>query len=181
MTSTEESQLIAKDDSLSRIAKAKPSERILRPKCFPQTSTEKDFGFPIQNPELPGEYGKDRFVLMARDPNWLFGYWEITPALLMAKEILRSNDEEYTDVLRLMWQPRSLFDANFALLSVSLAASRSYWKVPFSGMSYRADLGWLGSKGTFISILISGECVLPEESEGATLPAGSSGINSGIS
>lgn len=36
---------------------------------------------PIHNPpepQLPRNYGVDRMALMARDPNWLFAYWEIT-------------------------------------------------------------------------------------------------------
>lgn len=36
---------------------------------------------PVYNttePELPRSYGVDRMVLMARDPHWLFAYWEIT-------------------------------------------------------------------------------------------------------
>jgi len=33
-----------------------------------------------QHPEIPWQYGADRLVLMVRDPNWLFAYWEITAA-----------------------------------------------------------------------------------------------------
>lgn len=28
--------------------------------------------------ELPSRYGTDRLILMARDPNWLYAYWEVT-------------------------------------------------------------------------------------------------------
>ena len=30
-------------------------------------------------PELPAHYGEDRITVMARDPWWLFAYWEIRP------------------------------------------------------------------------------------------------------
>lgn len=30
------------------------------------------------DPQLPHRYGVDRLALMARDPHWLFAYWEIT-------------------------------------------------------------------------------------------------------
>jgi len=36
---------------------------------------------PVQSlpePQLPHNYGVDRMVLMARDPHWLYAYWEIT-------------------------------------------------------------------------------------------------------
>ncbi|MBE3577219.1 MAG: DUF4912 domain-containing protein [Limnochordales bacterium] len=29
-------------------------------------------------PELPPSYGKDRLVILVRDPRWLFAYWELT-------------------------------------------------------------------------------------------------------
>lgn len=29
-------------------------------------------------PELPRSYGKDRLVILVRDPRWLFAYWELT-------------------------------------------------------------------------------------------------------
>ena len=31
-----------------------------------------------QDPQLPHRYGVDRLALMARDPHWLYAYWEIT-------------------------------------------------------------------------------------------------------
>lgn len=31
-------------------------------------------------PEPPCNYGNDRLVLMVKDPNWLYAYWEISPA-----------------------------------------------------------------------------------------------------
>lgn len=31
-----------------------------------------------KEPELPSSYGVDRLVLLARDPYWLYAYWEIT-------------------------------------------------------------------------------------------------------
>ncbi len=37
-------------------------------------------GLEWHSPEIPRGYGTDRLVLMVRDPNWLFAYWEITAA-----------------------------------------------------------------------------------------------------
>ncbi|MGQ9825903.1 MAG: DUF4912 domain-containing protein [Desulfotomaculales bacterium] len=33
---------------------------------------------PAREPDLPSSYGVDRLVLLARDPYWLYAYWEIT-------------------------------------------------------------------------------------------------------
>lgn len=34
----------------------------------------------LANPDLPEQYQRDRLVLLARDPYWLYAYWEITAA-----------------------------------------------------------------------------------------------------
>lgn len=34
-------------------------------------------GFPALHPELPDSYSETRLVLMVRDPEWLFAYWDI--------------------------------------------------------------------------------------------------------
>lgn len=50
-------------------------------------STEITFPIPVSEikppvkpdfPEIPWHYGIDRLVLMVRDPDWIFAYWEIT-------------------------------------------------------------------------------------------------------
>jgi hypothetical protein len=33
---------------------------------------------PVESMEIPADYGVTRIVAMAKDPNWLFSYWEIT-------------------------------------------------------------------------------------------------------
>lgn len=43
---------------------------LVAPTSYPKTKP--------QHPEIPWQYGADRLVLMVRDPNWLFAYWEIT-------------------------------------------------------------------------------------------------------
>lgn len=47
------------------------TEIAVRPEKTPHMQAE-----PI--PELPRFYGVDRLILMARDPYWLYAYWEIT-------------------------------------------------------------------------------------------------------
>ena len=35
---------------------------------------------------IPPGYGRDRIVLLVRDPYWLHAYWEITPAAVQRAE-----------------------------------------------------------------------------------------------
>lgn len=47
----------------------------------PDSKERPSLAAPENQPEeycLPGSYGKDRLVLMARDPNWIYAYWEVT-------------------------------------------------------------------------------------------------------
>ncbi|MBE0465691.1 MAG: DUF4912 domain-containing protein [Candidatus Desulforudis sp.] len=62
---------------------AKPEVR--KPELFDfELAREIDFPAP-ESPreavvELPRKYGRDRLVLMARDPYWLYAYWEVSAA-----------------------------------------------------------------------------------------------------
>lgn len=119
-------------------------------------------------------------MLMTQAPHWLFGYWEITAESLAAKEAEQQSGEEYGEVLRLTWPQRSLFDRNFVFVPVSLAARRAYCRVPFPGIIYRAELGWLSSKGTFIALLDSNECESPEGREESEVSGSFTAVKSGI-
>lgn len=45
---------------------------------FPAPAIEETPKLNPEMPEIPWHYGVDRLVLMVRDPNWIFAYWEIT-------------------------------------------------------------------------------------------------------
>lgn len=62
-------------------------EAVPRPLFQEETAQEPGIHIPVstitpkqadQDPQLPHRYGVDRLALMARDPHWLFAYWEIT-------------------------------------------------------------------------------------------------------
>ena len=136
--------------------------QVLRPKSFEQIPAAKNHGFPEHIPELPENYLRDRLVLMTQEPDYLFSYWEITTAQLTRKSGEKRKGEQYSDALKLNWPARSLFDQGFVILPVSLSARRWYLQVPFPGLSYQVEIGWLSSKGEFISILASNESEAPE-------------------
>jgi hypothetical protein len=140
--------------------KAAPPAR--RPKAFAPQSVERGFGFPANAPEIPELYGEDRLVLMTKDPEYLFAYWEITPEKIAAGEAGKRRGEDYREAMRLNWAARDLFERNFAVLPVSLDARKWYLRVPFSGLSYQIELGWLGSQGHFIALLTSNPSDAPE-------------------
>lgn len=140
----------------------KSPAKVLRPKSFEQIPAAKNHGFPEHIPDLPENYLRDRLVLMTQEPDYLFSYWEITTAQLTRKSGEKRKGEQYSEALKLNWPARSLFDQGFVILPVSLSARRWYLQVPFPGLSYQVEIGWLSDKGEFISILASNESEAPE-------------------
>jgi hypothetical protein len=66
----------------------------IRPQAKPGLRRSNDFGMeaaeeisipayyktPEHIPDPPSKYGQDRLVLLARNPNWLYAYWEVSAA-----------------------------------------------------------------------------------------------------
>jgi hypothetical protein len=141
------------------------SPALVQIKIFQEEVIVRDYGFPDHAPELPDAYLRDRLVLMTQTPDYLFCYWEITPAKLLSLQGMKSPGGEYREALRLNWSARSLLDENFAIIPVNLSARRWYLKVPFPGLSYQVEIGWMGESGNFISILASNVSDAPESWE----------------
>lgn len=133
-----------------------------RPKSFATRDVEHSHGFPAHTPELPDTYGENRLVLMTKDPEYLFAYWEVTPEKKAEGEKAKRRGERYREALRLNWVARDIFERNFALLPVSHAARKWYLRVPFSGLAYQVEIGWLGESGHFVSLLASNPSDSPE-------------------
>lgn len=142
------------------VAKNAPPPR--RPKSFAAPRTAPGYGFAEGTPELPETYGEDRLTLMVKDPDYLFAYWEITPQRIAQAAKAKRAGTDYREVMRLNWEARGLFEANYALMPVSFTARRWYLRVPRPGLSYRLEIGWLGSQGHFISLLDSNVSDAPE-------------------
>jgi hypothetical protein len=142
------------------VKKVAPKSR--RPKSFAPRDVARAFGFPAEAPVIPEFYGEDRLVLMAKDPEYLFAYWEITPERQAEGEKAKLQGEEYREAMRLNWAARDLFDANYVLMPVTHAARKWYMRVPYSGIAYHVEIGWLGSQGHFISLLTSNPSDAPE-------------------
>lgn len=105
-------------------------------------------------PELPDGYGDNRIVLMVRDPEWLFTYWEIRKEVMnnvlntfgslahSAKIVLRVYD--VTDII---------FDGNNAhkyfTIEIPGGARSWYIHVGEPSRSFCVDIGFLTPNGTF--------------------------------
>jgi len=157
-----ETELTLEEFSISLIKPGETRERVWRTKSFQQHPAQREFGFPDVAPELPGSYSEPKLVLMPKDPEYMFCYWELTPTLIGEKEKEKMPAGNYRETLKINWESKSLFEPNFTFIPVFFWARKWYFGVPQVGQRYQVELGWLSDSGHFISIIRSNLSELPE-------------------
>ena len=103
---------------------------------------------PVESMEIPADYGVTRIVAMAKDPAWLFTYWEITAERFMQLE-KKFKDEwtKCTMALRIYDQgAKSHSDMNISY------EARAYYVNVTPGGSYQIAIGVITPSGKFVKI-----------------------------
>ncbi|MGE5578834.1 MAG: DUF4912 domain-containing protein [Bacillota bacterium] len=113
---------------------------------------------------LPDRYGKERLVLMARDPRWLYAYWEV--ASDRYQELRSRRLEEWglsKPVLRLY--DLSEESPSHRVVDVELRDDAENWYVRLNRPRHRlvAEIGRIFPDG-FVPLLRSNEVLLPPDS-----------------
>jgi hypothetical protein len=106
--------------------------------------------------DLPRAYGQDRLVLLARDPWWLFAYWEITPTTRV--ETLRqlgADGEGAGEVLRVS-DGAAWFD-----VELSPGAESWYVNVGRPATCFSAEIGLRTPRGRFVPLARSNTAATP--------------------
>jgi uncharacterized protein len=118
--------------------------------------------------ELPGSYGKDKIVLMVRDPWWLYAYWEVISqtweklsrrygdAFNSAKVVLRVYD--ISQIIFNGANAHRWFD-----IEVGFGANNWYIDTAGPGRSWCVDIGIRLLNGEFIMIARSNTVHAPLE------------------
>lgn len=124
---------------------------------------------------LPRGYGRDRIVLLPRDPWTVFAYWEITPDTRReALRFLGPEGERAREVLR-------VYDVTFltatgdpACLAFDVEpapdAASAYVGVSRPSASYRVEIGWRTPANRFLPVARSNEVTLPPASPSGDAP-----------
>ena len=133
--------------SLSSIQMQRPPERESHP-C-PGSTTPPD---PL--PPIPQRYGKTRIVLLVRDPNWLFTYWEVEkPHLERAEKEAGFGSRR---ILRVYNTSGEFFDE-----TLTDDAESWYLETGKPGQSFFVEIGLLSQDGRFIPIARSNTVTAP--------------------
>jgi hypothetical protein len=115
---------------------------------------------------LPAGYGKDRIVLMVRDPYWLHCYWELTHrAIEQAAAALDREWHSAKPILRLMdvsgHGVGGLTESVVRDIHIHGGCSNWYIDVSNPPSSYRVDIGYLASTGKFYALIRSNVVTTP--------------------
>ncbi len=116
--------------------------------------------------DLPTGYGKDRIVVMVRDPYWLHSYWELTrQAVQRAEAALDQEWHTARPILRLLdvssADVTSTSEAVVRDIEIHGGCNNWYIDVNAPPRSYRLDIGYLTRTGRFYSLARSNVVTTP--------------------
>jgi hypothetical protein len=123
-------------------------------------SSKYDVGVPTKDlsakvpKDLPAGYGKDRIVVMVRDPYWLHCYWELTRhAIQRAEAALGQEWHGARPILRLLdvssHDTTSTSESGIRDIEIHGGCNNWYLDVQNPPRSYRVDIGYLAKSGRF--------------------------------
>jgi hypothetical protein len=105
-------------------------------------------------PPIPQWYGKTRIVLLVRDPNWLFTYWEVEPSLWQRAGLDAGAGSRR--ILRVYNTNGDFFDQD-----LNSDAQSWYLETGKPGQSFFVDIGLLACDGRFIAVARSNTVTAP--------------------
>lgn len=111
---------------------------------------------------LPQRYGRDRLVLMARDPDWIYAYWEVTHEKY--QEMYRKHVAEWglsAPVIRLYDVTRSSGQPDKLDVFINDHADNWYIEVGRPNHRFVAELGRLFPGAGFVPFIRSNEVTMP--------------------
>ncbi|GIW82646.1 MAG: Rho termination factor domain protein [Gemmatales bacterium] len=104
--------------------------------------------------DLPGGYGKDRIVVMVRDPYWLHAYWELTRKAIQRAEAALGQDWHLAKpILRVLKiaNKETTATAEAIVRDIQIHGGCNNWYIDVSDppSSFRVDIGYLAPNGRF--------------------------------
>ncbi len=115
-------------------------------------------------PELPDRYGDHRLVVMARDPNWAYVYWDLSPSKI--RDLLKSAGQTadtvrwilrvYSAALHPVEDKGHYFDVD-----VDVQGGNYYLNLSRPGGRFIVEIGVMDPSGMFRSTAQSNPVILP--------------------
>jgi len=116
--------------------------------------------------DLPTGYGKDRIVVMVRDPYWLHCYWELTRhAIQRAEAALGQDWHGAKPILRLLdvTSQDTTNSAESTVRDIDIHGGCNNWYIDVANppRSFRVDIGYLSPGGRFYVLARSNVVTTP--------------------
>jgi hypothetical protein len=114
--------------------------------------------------ELPASYQQDTLFLTARDPRWLFCYWDFDWTHVPGRAFRYGVPMFFLKITRVMGAEE---------ITVEIQPNARNWYVPVStpGGTYVGEIGYYNTEGTFVSCVRSNSASTPGETLAAEGPA----------
>lgn len=116
--------------------------------------------------ELPHDYGDTRIVVMVRDPEWVFAYWEVNDEKRDELKLFRTGHDRRV-VLRFYkvdgrdWPAEP---AHYTFdVEVGPYSSSWYLRMPEADSQWVAELGMFDQEGNYVSIARSNVISMPRD------------------
>ncbi|MGQ9532010.1 MAG: DUF4912 domain-containing protein [Desulfotomaculales bacterium] len=117
-------------------------------------------------PQLPAAYGADRLVLLARDPHWLYAYWEVSAT--REKEFRATFGPEAWQASRPVLRLYDVTPGEPApdYLEIAVQEGTVNWHIHVGrpDHAFRAELGRKLPDGRFVPLLVSNIATTPRAS-----------------
>jgi uncharacterized protein len=117
-------------------------------------------------PDLPRSYGRDRIVIMVRDPFWLHVYWEVTEhSIRRAETSLEQEWHGAKAILRVIditsEEATNFTEAIVKDIDIYQGCNNWYIDVQKPNRTYRVDIGYLTKSGRFYVMCRSNTIITP--------------------
>jgi len=116
---------------------------------------------------LPNGYGKDRIVVMVRDPFWLHAYWELTHQSVQRAEAALGQDwHGAKPIIRLcdVSSQDTTSTAESVVRDIEIHGGCNNWYIEVAQppKSYRVDIGYVSKRGQFYVLARSNVVCTPK-------------------
>ncbi len=124
--------------------------------------------------QLPDTYREDTLSLAARDPRWLFSYWDFDWSRY-------SGAEMRGGVAQFFLRVTTAAGAEEALVEIQPAARNWYVPVAHPATAYVAEIGFFAKTGAWHPVVRSGAATTPPDGVAADAPADFATVPAGLS
>jgi hypothetical protein len=109
--------------------------------------------------ELPESYGTQQLFLAARDPHWLYAYWDFSREQLKKYNVLSADGHLVLRIYR-----EAIEGEPLSQIHVHPESRTWFAPVPAAGAKYLAELGYNKAGGKWVSLARSGATLTPPDS-----------------